>query len=144
MPSESESFLGIHDRAISPLDGRPSGFVTMRRTWIVTLISSYLLSILWLSAFAICVPYVIASAPLGFTSLFWPPADPANARVTLGPGELLLHGIFWTLFVVGLVGCKRLDRRILRGIFTAVVILLVLTMYGCSKYYNFAGLDFSG
>ena len=139
MPSQAESCLGIRDRDMPLVVSSSRGLLTTRKTWIVMLVGSYLLSIIWLSGSAICVPYVIAMAPLGLTSLFYPPVNPANARVALGPPELLLHAVFWSLFVIGLVGCKRLNRHLLRGIFLVVVILLVLTMYGCSAYYHWAG-----
>jgi hypothetical protein len=114
-----------------------------RATWILTLVGAYLISILWLRGFAICVPYVIMEAPLGLTALFYRPATSAQVRVTLGPAELLLHLIFWSLFITGLTGCTHLERKVLRAVYTVIVILLILTMYGCARYFNAAGTTFN-
>ena len=142
MPSENENSLGTRDRGKSPIDTRRPRILGRRAVWVFTLVGAYLISSLWLRGFVICVPDVIIEAPLGLTSLFQPPANSAHVRVSLGPAELLLHLIFWSLFITGLVGCERLDKRILRTIFAAVVVLLVLTMRGCAIYYSAVGTTF--
>jgi hypothetical protein len=143
MSSENPNSLGTDDGGKSPIDPRRPQILGRRAVWIFTLVGAYLISSLWLRGFVICVPYVIMEAPLGLTSLFQRPATLAQVRVSLGPTELLLHLLFWSLFITGLVGCERLDRRILRTIFAAVVVLIVLTMRGCAIYYSAAGTTFN-
>ena len=134
MPSEAEYFLGIKEPP-EPRQPIPKSILRMRFIWVLTLIISYCLSVLWLTGAVVCVPYVIWMAPLGFTSLFNPPINHADARVAVGLPECLVHLIFWALFLTGLIGCKSMSRWMLRSIFITVSIILILTMYGCSQYY---------
>jgi len=53
-----------------------------------------------------------------------------------GPSEYCLNILFWSLYLIGFIGCKRLNLSILRMIFIAILTMLVLTMYGCATYYN--------
>ena len=135
MPSEAEKFLGI-DKSGRPASVPKKGILRKRWVWVLTLILSYLVSITWLTGAIVCVPYVIWMAPLGFTSLFSPPVNNANARVVLGTSEYIVHLVFWTLFLTALIGCKRMGYWLLRAIFLAVVVILVLTMRGCAEYYH--------
>src|SRR3982751_6886504 len=104
----------------------------------MTLCGAYAISICWLGAMIICVPIVLYMAPLGFTSLLWPPVPRAAARVALGPPEIWLHAIFWSLFAVGLFRGKTLPAFVLASMYAIVVVLLLLTMAGCAQYYTFA------
>lgn len=137
MSSESESFLGMKDSQPLP-ERKPAGILSKRRVWILTLLISYLFSAVWLSGVIVCVPYVIWMAPLGFTALFDPPSD-GSTRVSLHEAEYVVHLVFWALFFTGLFGCKKLSLRMLRYIFAGVLLMLVLTMYGCATHYAFKG-----
>jgi hypothetical protein len=56
----------------------------------------------------------------------------------MDPGwiEYRLHVVFWSLYLIGLFGCKRLNLRLLTIVFLTIPTLLILTMYGCATYYN--------
>ena len=129
-----------------PLPDRDSakmrlGIVKLHRTWWLTLLFAYLISFLWLGGFIVCVPCVIGMAPLGLTSLFLPPPDPAAARSSPGPVEIWLHVVFWSLFFVGAFGCRKLPEKVITGIYVCIVIMLLLTLSGCAMYYHWAGLN---
>ena len=113
--------------------------VKFYKTWWLTLLFAYLVSFFWLGAFIVCVPYVIVSAPLGLTSLFYPPPHAAAARTTLGTAEVWLHVVFWSLFFVGAFGCKNLPVKFTTAIYACVVILILLTLGGCAMHYQWAG-----
>jgi hypothetical protein len=113
-------------------------FATRYKTWWITLLSAYLVSFLWLGAFIVCVPVVIVQAPLSLTSLFHPPLYAAAARVTLGPPEICLHVVFWSLFFCGAFGCKKLPAKAVISIYAFVVILLLLTLARCSQHYQWS------
>ena len=136
MKSEAESFLGIQESPPLSNEPIPKGILRSYWTWIILLVGSYGLSFLWITGFVICVPYVLMMAPLGLTSLFNPPLNSAHARTSLGPTELMIHLIFWSLFFTGLITCKRLNINLLRIIFSAIIVILILTMYGCARYYH--------
>lgn len=142
MPSDSEKFLGIDDQARPPVPS-PKGILTKRWVWVLLPVVSYPISVLWLTGAVVCVPYVIWMAPLGLTALFAPPENPANARVWLGPVEYAAHLVFWSLLLTGILGCKVIDRKILRLIFLILVIMIVLTMVGCARYYHMNTADFN-
>lgn len=114
-------------------------FVKLHKTWWLTLLFAYLISSLWLGGFIVCVPVVIGMAPLGLTSLFYPPSHAASARSSLGPVEIWLHVIFWSLFFVGTFGSKKLPLRFVTGIYVGVLVLLLLTLGGCALHYRWAG-----
>jgi len=115
-------------------------FVTLYKTWWLTLLFAYLSSFVWLGAVIVCVPAVVALAPLGITSLFHPPPYAAAARAELGPLEYGLHILFWSLFIVGAFACKSLPPKVVTAIYTTILIFLILTIAGCSRYYHLAGL----
>ena len=111
-------------------------FVTFYKTWWLTLFFAYFTSIVWLGPVFVYVPLVIWMAPLGVTALI----HPAAVRGELGPSEFGLHVLFWSLFFIGAFACKTLPIRVATAIYTVILILLILTISGCSRYYHLAGL----
>lgn len=111
--------------------------IKLHKTWWLTLLIAYLASALWLRGVIVCVPYVILQAPLGLISLFHPPANPAAARVELGAVGIWVHIIFWLLFFIGAGFCKKLPTPVTTAIYVTIVVVLLLTLGGCSRYYEF-------
>ena len=109
----------------------------LHKTWWLTILLAYLVSAFWLGGVVVCVPYVILQAPLGLISLFNPPATGAATRVELGALGIGIHIIFWALFFTGAVYCKKLPAPVLIAIYGIIVALLLLTLAGCSRYYEF-------
>ncbi len=101
----------------------------------MTLLLAYLISSFWLGELILFVPAVIQMAPLGLTSLFYTPSPPNYLRNTLGPVEIWLHIIFWTLFFVGCFGSKKLPLKLVAGIYGVVIVMLTLTLRGCALHY---------
>jgi hypothetical protein len=126
-------------------ESRPTAepfLITKRSFWIYTLVGAYVVSFVWLTGAIVMVPYVIWLAPLGLLALFNPPANPANAPIHLNAIGVALHFLFWTLYMVGFLSCRRLNHRLLRLIYAIVLSMLLLTIYGCSKYYRMNTANF--
>ena len=118
-----------------------STILRRRLLWVLIIPAVCIISILWLRGFAVDLWLFILPSPLGLTTLFHPPAGLNQLRMEPGPVEYCLHLIFWTLYFIGLIGCKRLNLRLLKIAFVAILTLLILTMYGCATYYNAATLE---
>ena len=116
-------------------------FVKLPKTWWLTLLFAYLLSALWLGGFIVCVPMVIPMAPMGLIALFQGPKSDAAMGSPGGVTHALisLHVLFWSIFFVGSFGCKKLPMRVIVALYGAVVVLLLLTLGGCARYYHWAG-----
>jgi hypothetical protein len=79
---------------------------------------------------------VVGMAPLGLTSLFHPPPYEAAARTRIGPAEIWLHVVFWSLFFLGMFGCKKLPVKFATAIYVCILMLLLLTLSGCAMHYR--------
>jgi hypothetical protein len=134
MSSEAESFLGLESGS-SPIGPRaPVPFVRRRLTWLLLIVVGYLSSFLWLGAFVVMVPVLIASAPFGLLSIFAPTLDPHSPHGQQLTG--IIHAIFWPLYLLGLVGSPFLNIHFLRTLFIIVTVVVLLTMYGCAAHYH--------
>ena len=118
----------------------PESFVRLAKSWVTLPFVAYLFAIPCLGAGALFVPVVVAKAPLGVISYF--------DEVTLDDHQhqtelVVLHLVFWTLLVVGLMGRRRLPLWGLRAVWALLVILLFMSVSGCAREFG-AGLRSSG
>lgn len=84
------------------------------------------------------VPYVIYGAPLGLIALF---QGSEGGGLNGGfPWLISLHVVFWSIFFIGAFGCKKLPARITVVLYGVVVVLLLLTLGGCARHYQWDNL----
>lgn len=97
---------------------------------------AYLLSFLWLGEMMLAVPLVVYYAPLGLLSLF---SETFRHDIDQHDSAIIMvHFAFWILFIYGLSGAALPKTRLsgLRVIFGIIVLVLLLTMHGCARYYR--------
>ena len=80
------------------------------------------------------VPQVIYTAPLGLIALFQ--GSQSDAWASGFPVLISLHVVFWSIFFVGAFGCNKLPKRITVALYGVVVVLLLLTLGGCARYFQ--------
>jgi len=109
-------------------------FLRLQRTWWLTLLGGYVVSMFWLGSYALAVPAVVWWAPLGIMSLL-AHASPANHPIQIGPTGVGLHVFFWVVFCGGVLGRTKLSKSLLCCLYFIVVLVLLLTVEGCSRNY---------
>jgi hypothetical protein len=103
-------------------------------SWIGLPFVAYFLSYLWLGDAIWAVPAVLGLAPAGLLAVF-----DESYRTHREPGSsVFFHLIFWSLLLFGVINAKnaRMPLAVLRSVFTTLVLMLALTMYGCARYYH--------
>jgi len=93
-------------------------------------VGAYLLMIPFLGIVLLNVPLVVANAPLGIMTLL---GDTGSSGYFGTFSNLVLHLLFWGLWLAGVFGRTLLDARGLRILWWISVILLTLTVSGCAK-----------
>jgi len=105
-------------------------FLRSLKAWLWLPVGAYLVMIPFLGPAALYVPSVVLHAPMGIMSF----VDGPESWGYFGTASnLVLHLLFWGLWLAGVFGRKLLDTRGLRILWWISVILLTLTVSGCAS-----------
>lgn len=108
----------------------PDTFLRLARSWILLPFVAYFFSIPVLGGGAFFVPIVIMNAPLGIIGYF----QQISLSPTPGQGIaiLVIHAVFWVLFITGLSFRRALPRACLWTIWLILVTALFMSVSGCA------------
>lgn len=117
----------------TPASNLSDSLLREAKFWVSLPFLAYLFAIPGLGPGAIFVPFVISRAPLGIISYF--------DEVTLHDEQhetaiAILHSVFWLMLLIGVVGRQAMPLWSLRSIWTLLVIMLFMSVSGCSQEFG--------
>jgi len=105
--------------------------------WGVPILAAWAISFIWLKAAALLIHVIVPNAPLGIIGLLYgqSPISAGISENTLLIQKITIHGIFWAIFVAGIIGRNAFPKRLVMALYITMLLILITNSIGCATYF---------